>query len=125
MKNDSLALIDDLLLSWHRWSDKWSPCVGHGSCAMFTDVKSSRQFDSEGEVADASLHNTQMKAVDFHVSEMCDVYRTALQICARNLRTGAAVWRSPRLPEDVEKCRELVTAAKVELLGRMGNAQFV
>lgn len=125
MKNDSTNIIDDLLCAWHRWADKWSPCAGHGSCAMFTGVKSSRQFDSEGDVADASLHNTQMKAIDFHVSEMSEVYRTALQICARNLATGAAVWRSPRLPQDAEKCQEVVTAAKVELLVRLGNAQFV
>jgi hypothetical protein len=122
MKNDTLAIIDDLLLSWHRWADKWSPCAGHGSCAMFTGVKSSRQFDSEGDVADASLHNTQMKAVDFQISEMQEVYRTALQIAARNLSTGAAVWRSPRLPEDAQERGEIVMAAKVELVSRLGNA---
>ena len=122
MKSESLGIIDDLLCSWHKWADRWSPWVGHGSCAMFAGVKSSRQFDSEDDVADAAIHNTQMKAVDFHVSEMCDEYRTALQMCARNLSTGAAVWRSPRLPEDVEKCREVVTAAKVELLSRLGSA---
>ena len=121
MKNDSLSLLDDRLISWHRWAKNWTPCAGHGASAMFTDVLNSRQFDSEWDLADASLHKAQVKAVDFHVGEMSDVYRTALQMCARNLSTGAAVWRSPRLPEDVEQCREVVTAAKVELLGRLGN----
>ena len=122
MKPEPTNTIDDLLYSWHRWADQWSPCAGHGSCAMFTGSKTSRQYDSENEVAEVSLHNTQMKAIDFHVNEMSEIYRTALQICARNLSTGNDVWRSPRLPTDIETRKGIVTAAKVELLSRMGNA---
>lgn len=115
-----MTTIDDLLCAWHKWADKWSPCAGYRSSAMFTGVKSSRQFDSSGEVADASIHNMQMKAVEFHISEMSMVHRAALQTAARNLATGASVWRSQRLPDDPQKVSEIVTEAKVELIKRLG-----
>lgn len=122
MRNESDYLIADLLASWHKWASGWSGVAAHGSCAMFTDVRSSRQWDSANDVVDGSLHNSQMKAIDFHVMELDPVHRTAIQIKARNLATGASVWSSPRLPKDPEERAVLMMEAMNALTKRLFSA---
>lgn len=119
MKDEARYFLDDLLADWHRWARCWQAVAEHGACAMFSGVKSSRQWDSENETTDSALHNTQMKAVDFHVNELEPMYRTALQIHARNLVTGRSVWTSARLPSDIEERAIILQKARNSLLKRL------
>ena len=125
MKDDTRELLDSLLSEWHRWAQGFSPVAGHGTSAMFTGVRSSRQWDSQDDVNDGGMHNTQMKAIDFNVGELCDVYRTALQFNARNLATGRAVWTSPRLPTDLETRAQVLGLARSALIARLRDAGVV
>ncbi len=125
MKDDTRELLDSLLSEWHRWAQGFSPVAGHGTSAMFTGVRSSRQWDSQDDANDGGLHNTQMKAIDFNVGELCDVYRTALQFNARNLATGRAVWTSPRLPTDLETRAQVLGLARSALIARLRDAGVV
>lgn len=120
MKDESHYILDDLLCEWHRWASGWQP-ASHGTSAMFTSVKSSRQWDSESEATDGSLHNTQMKAVDFCIGEMEPIHRTALNLQARNLCTGRSVWTSTRLPDDVEERAVILADARINLQKRLTN----
>lgn len=86
---------------------------------MFTQVKSSRQWDSENEVTEEALHNDEMKTFDFEVNELEPLYRTALQLQARNLSTGRTVWKSARLPEDREERAEILRQARCQLTTRL------
>lgn len=110
MRNESDHILADLLAAWHKWAAGWAGVAAYGSCAMFTGVRSSRQWDSANDVVDGDLHNSQMQAVEFAINgdergqgAMPNPYRTAIQIHARNLATGASVWSSPRLPVDPEE----------------------
>jgi len=125
MRNENDYLISDMLAAWHKWASGWSGVASHGSCAMFTGVRSSRQWDSANDVVDGSLHNDQMKAIDFIVMEMDPIHRTAIQIKARNLATGANVWNSPRLPKDPEERAVLMLEAVNALTKRMFAAGMV
>ena len=120
MKNDADYLLDSLLSDWHLWANAFAGVAGYGACAMFSGVKSSRQWDSEGEAADASLHNAEMRSIDFHVSELEPTLRTAIQLYARNMHAKRSVWRSARLPEDKTEVMMIVGRAKTALLERMG-----
>ncbi len=129
MRNENDYLISDLLASWHKWASGWSGVAAHGSCAMFTGVRSSRQWDSANDVVDGSLHNDQMKAIEFAINgdergqgAMPDPHRTAICIAARNLSSGTFVWSSPRLPNDPEELSILVLESKTLLLKRLINA---
>ena len=124
-RNDSDYLLNNLIVEWWCWAKGWTGVAGYGTCAMFHDVKSSRQWDSEGDVLDGSLHNSQMKAIDFHVGELEATHRTAIQIHARNLSTGAKVWASPRLPTDPEQLAKLLQEAKSALLKRLDMAGVI
>jgi hypothetical protein len=115
-------LLDEILSDWHRWVCGWSGVAAHGVCAMFVDVKSSKQWDSECDVTDSSLHNAQMKAVDFHVNELYPLHRTALQLQARNLATGFSVWKSARLPSDVAQRAVILADARNKLTTRLITA---
>ena len=125
MKTKANNILNDLIVEWWRWSKGWTGVAGYNTCAMFHDVKSSRQWDSETDVLDGSLHNSQMKAVDFHIGELDATHRTAIQIQARNLATGASVWRSPRLPTDPNELAKVITEAKLALLKRLDVAGVV
>ena len=96
MKNDSNELLNDLLADWHRWA-RFQIVASHGTTsAMFAGVRSSRQWDSENDVIDGTIRDQTMRAFDFHVNELDHLYRTALQIQARNLASGVHVWRSEK-----------------------------
>ena len=122
MKDDTRYLLDSLLADWHKWARGWTGVAAYGSCAMFTGVKSSRQWDSEGDVLDGALHDSQMKAFDFHVNELEPLHRTALQIQARNLVTGKSVWTSVRLPTSIEERAIILTIARNSLTNRLISA---
>ena len=120
MNDDARYLLDDLLADWHRWARGYQAVAGHGTSAMFAGAKSSsRQYDSENETTDASLHNSQMKAVDFAINELEPLYRTALGIAARNLVTGRSVWTSARLPADMQERAAVLGQARAALLVRL------
>ena len=91
----------------------------HTTSAMFHDVRSPNQWDSEGDVLDGKLHNAQMESVDFHVNELEPLHRTAIGIQARNLVTGRSVWTSARLPENVEERAIILLEARNILLRRL------
>lgn len=121
VRDETDNLLDDLLSSWYRWAKGYNEGA-HAKCAMFAGVRTSRQWDSENDVVDSTLHNTTMQAVDFEVGELPPVYRTAVQIQARNLVTGHNVWSSPRLPEDPFERTTILIEARTTLLRRLMNA---
>jgi len=125
MRNESDHLLNDLLCSWHKWASGWSGVAAHGSCAMFTGVRSSRQWDSANDVVDGTLHNQTMRAIDFQVSELSPIHRTAIQIKARNLVTGNSVWSSLRLPQDPEERAAVMMDAMNALTKRLYAAGVV
>ena len=125
MRNETHELLDGLLQDWHRWSKGFQIVASHGTSAMFAGQRSSRQWDSENEVTDSTLHSQTMREFDFHVMELIPEYRTALQIQARNLVTGRQVWISPRLPNDIESRAQLLGLARSALLVRLISAGIV
>ncbi len=124
VENPQQYQLNDLLSEWHRWSMSAGAVQGYGQCAMFTGVKSSgRQWDSENEALDGSLHDAQMQAFDYHVDELQDpMYRTALGIQARNLSTGRSVWTSARLPQDLVQRAVILANARAALTKRLVSA---
>ena len=122
MKDETREIFDSILADWHHWARGFQIVASHGACAMFSAVRSSRQWDSAEDVTDGTLHNEQMKAVDFNVNELEPLYRTAIQINARNLALGRSVWSSARLPQDVAERAVLVGKARRELIERLKNA---
>ena len=106
----------------HKWSKNFAMLGSHGTAPMFNGLVSSRQWDSEHDVVDGSLHNSQMKAVDFHIGELIPEHRTAIYISARNLCTGKQVWASLRLPADQLARQKLVSEARNNLMKRLTDA---
>lgn len=125
MRNDTNDLLKDLLAEWHRWARGFQIVASHGTSAMFSGVRSSRQWDSENDVIDGTIRDQTMRAFDFHVNELDHLYRTALQIQARNLASGVHVWRSERLPKDREERYKLLGMARAALLARLSSAGIV
>ena len=125
MRNDVWDILDSLLADWHCWASNFRHVSQSGSCAMFTDVKSSRQWQDSDELHDNAKHNSTMKAIDFHVTQLEPAQRTAIQIKARNLVTGVNVWTSARLPTDPQARAVILMAAKSALLARLSAAGVI
>ena len=122
MKDETRYLLDDLLIAWHRWASGFAPLGHHSVAPMFNGYSSSRQYDSESDVIDGTLHGDHMKSVDFHITELEPMHRTAICINARNLHTGKSVWISARLPEDAQKRQEILAVARITLTERLQSA---
>ena len=120
--NDSNELVNDLLAQWHRWARGYQHAAGIGSQPMFREAKSSRGWDSLADIVDDTLDHSRMEAIDHIIMSMDGLFRTALQIHARNLVTGRSVWTSARLPVDVQDRDRVLGNAKCELVRKLGEA---
>ena len=117
--------LDALLSDWHQWAKGFSIVGQHGTAPMFNGLVSSKQWDSESDVIDGSLHHSQMETVDFHISELIPIHRTAIGINARNLVTGYSVWTSARLPADLEARAKILGEARAILQKRLMDAGVI
>ena len=118
MVNEIDNLLSHLLGSWHTWAKGYQHVGDINSSPMFRGSKPNKTRDDDDGI-DGALHSGTMETIDAQVMQMCDQHRTVLQIQARNLVTGLAVWRSPRLPEDVEERTVLLMEARNRLLRRL------
>jgi len=117
MRNENDSLLNDVLVSWHKWACGYQHVGGINSSPMFRDAKTSKGWDSLSDITDDTLSAATCEAVDFHVMQLAPMYRTALQLKARNLATGLSVWNSPRLPACAEE-RAIVLIEACNLLTR-------
>lgn len=118
-QSENRYILDNLLVEWHQWAKGFAPLGSHSTAPMFQGLTSSRQWDSESDVLDSDLHNSQMETVDFCINEMPPEHRTAIGINARNLSTGKHVWTSARLPVDLQERQELLSRARQDLTRRL------
>ena len=125
MHNDSSAILDDLLKSWHQWAKGYQHVGGINSSPMFRDAKTSRGWDTLDVIVDETIDSCRMESINFHVFELQPDHRTAIQLNARNLATGVSVWNSPRLPQDPQARVVLVIEARSRLLRRLLSAGVV
>lgn len=123
--NDTQELLSEILRDWHSWAKGYQHVVSVGTSPMFRDAKASRGWDTTEEIIKNDLDNSRMAAVDFHISQLCDVYRTVLQLQARNLCTGKNLWISARLPENQEERIKILMEARSSLLFKLRDAGIV
>lgn len=125
MKDDSKAILDDILSRWHQWAKSYSVVRVAGSDPMFRNAKAGRGWDSADDIIDNEINGDIMKAIDFEVSEMQDPHRTAIYFNARNCATGRHVWNSPRLPVDPQERALIVVEARNLLMRRLMAAGVI
>lgn len=113
MRNDIDAILDDLLVSHHKWSRRIGFGKGYpGQSASCKDARASRQYDDGNGALDASIDDSRMEAFDAVLYRVPQPHLTALQFHAMNLATGRSVWSSPRLPQDPEERHVLLLEAR-------------
>lgn len=119
---DTNETLNSLLCDWHRWAKGYQHVGGINSSPMFREVKVGRQWDTVDEIISSDLVNSQMEALDHIIMGLCEVYRTSLQIHARNLYTGHAVWSSARLPSDPKERAMILGDARQALGAKLRDA---
>lgn len=122
MKDDTNEILSSMLVDWHRWACGYKHVGGINTSPMFREVKTGRQWDTVDEIIDSDIEHSRMDALDHIIMQLCDVYRTALQIQARNLHTGTSVWSSARLPADEKDRAVILVDARSALLSRLRDA---
>lgn len=117
MRDESDRLLNDVLSQWWAWRPTAFADNGYytvnTTCRLY---RPSRQRDDENGALDSDQHNGRMTTVDEAIDKMEQPWRTAVEFNARNLSTGQAVWRSPRLPTDDLERAHLVLHARAKLL---------
>lgn len=86
---------DTLLIEWYRWSKQWRPNLGapkiSPSCRGY---RGDEKHNEEGDGYD-SVHQKEMKAVDFCVGSIAVPMQQAIGTEMRNREAKARVWRDP------------------------------
>ena len=117
MQNELDSLLNSLLVQWHQWGMRCSMGRGYPTRDLTCrGAHASRQYDDENGALDAEIDNSVMEAFDHAAYRVPQPWLTALQFQAKNLSTGASVWRSPRLPIDALERAILTTEARNKLM---------
>jgi len=122
MMNDSAEILNSLLADWYKWAKGYQHVGGINSSPMFREVKTGRQWDTVDEIISSDLVHSQMEALDSIIMQLRDVYRTSLQLQARNLHTGYTVWTSARLPADPKERVVILGEARAALTVKLQSA---
>jgi len=122
MMNDSYEILNSLMCDWHRWAMGYQHVGGINTSPMFRECKNGRQWDTVDEIIDSDIENSRMEALDHIIMALCDIYRTSLQIQARNLHTGRSVWTSARLPTGIEERAVILMDARTALMMKLRDA---
>ena len=120
--NDSYEILNSMLCDWHRWARGYQHVGGINASPMFRECKNGRQWDTVSEIIDSDIEHTRMAEVDHLIMGLLDVYRTAIQIQARNLYTGRSVWDSARLPKDPAERQMILVKAREALTIQLQEA---
>jgi hypothetical protein len=126
MKRDQIDFrLNEILSDWHRWASRTQDAGDSKPHPMWSKTISARGWDTTADLIDGVAEDLLMESVDFAVGEMIPLHRTALQLEAKNLATGYAVWRSTRMPADAQERAKVLTEARGELSRRLGSAGVV
>lgn len=125
--SETAAILNDLLVRWHRWQIGFSPVPTCSADPMFRNVKSGKTWDSTHQVIRDELDGSTMEAIDFHVGELPDVpftqpYRSAIYMIAKNLHARSNVWTSARVPTDPIERGIIYMEARNMLIRRLMTA---
>ena len=122
MENDTYEMLNGLLCDWHRWATGYQHVGGINTSPMFRETKAGRQWDTVDQIIDQDIEHSRMEAIDHIIMALEAMHRTALQIQARNLYTGKAVWSSARLPACAEERALVLIAARTTLSTKLQKA---
>lgn len=118
VRDDSDAILDDMLARWHGFCKGYAPGaqVANG---VFRDALRAKGEQTLEAISEDTYWANVFEALDFHVPEMKEPWRAAIYITARNCYTGKRVWLSPRLPKDRQHCAEIIQQARGQLIRRL------
>jgi hypothetical protein len=122
MRDETDAILDDLLSRWHSWCKGASYINPISADPMFRNAKSGRAWETQYEIAENQLNADTMEAIDFEVGEIAEPHRSAIYANARNLASRHAVWTSPRLPTDPKARALVVLEARILITKRLLRA---
>lgn len=118
MRDETDAILDDLLSRWHAYC-KGFQLSAQAASPMFRQAKRAKGEQTLEAISEDAHWDGVFRSMDFHVSEMADPYRTAIYMNARNCYTGRTVWFSPRLPQDPVARAIILGEARRELIRRL------
>ena len=121
-ESDLQTLLNDLLVEWHRWCNRYQHVKGYSSSDLTCrDYRASRQYDDTNGALDADLNTSTLETVSAEIFDLEQPYQTAIQIQARNMATGRQVWNSPRLPADPMARAEIIVTARSMLMKKLAS----
>ena len=95
--------INEILKEWHSWSA--NEYVGNGYVSRSASCNFGPGGSCSWEIAD-------MDTVDAVIDSIPQPHRTAICFIARNLSARAKVWKSPRLPTNINELQVLNLEAR-------------
>jgi hypothetical protein len=121
-ESDTHTMLNDLLVEWHRWCNRYQHVKGYASSdPTCRDYRASRQYDDTNGALDADLSASTLETVSAEIFALEQPYQTAIQIQARNMATGKQVWTSPRLPADPMERAGILVKARGMLLKTLAS----
>jgi hypothetical protein len=102
MTQDQSDQIEELLISWHRWQDSYTPALGAPRCSPTCreyEIPAKHQTDQErSEAVDAKLFKRNGETVDACVDALPRwEHRASIQMSMSNKRAGYSVFSNARL----------------------------
>lgn len=83
-------------------------------CPSTKGYRSGGRWDDDSGASDVDDRGRLARRIGLIVERLQPQHRSALHVLARNAATGAAVWRSDRLPSDAAELQRVMAEALAE-----------
>ena len=114
--------LEQVLTEWHAWQRGYRPVRSYNDRAQGCELhRSSRQYDDVNGALDEANRESQMRAVDYEISELPNEPRWCITEMAMHLARGHCLQRNPRLPRGPERAA-LDARSRVMLTRRLVRA---
>jgi hypothetical protein len=103
-------------MEWHTYYRGYRLSAGHRATSATTqDYRSPGHFDWQNGASDERAEKIRLKSINECMDAVPNHprrWRTALEVHAKNLHCGAAVWQSAVLPKDRAELEVLMLEAR-------------
>jgi len=92
--------IEELILLWYQWADRYRPNLGAPKTSLYSKKAISSNVYSDTNEVDERLNSMLAEQIEVCIDELCWQWRSVIGIHAANKATRTKIFRNPRMTNE-------------------------
>lgn len=97
--NKVLSRLEQMLINWHLWCDRWRPKLDVPPTTIFARLQKTTELYDEEEI-EHMINESICEQIDTEIQNLNVHQQAAIPLVTKNKVLGISVWRNPRYTKD-------------------------